>query len=113
MIKRQFINMIVQLISEVARPSFFSEEVSKEYFILLSNLILRSPQIFASEVGAEYLNVFACSQINILTSAQSGKQYFEKTVKRTLLSLKKRDEIDQHKRSFFYCLMLKTILTLA
>ena len=34
-------------------------------------------------------------------------------MKRTLLSYKKRDSIDQHKRSAFYCLMLKSILQLS
>ena len=35
----EFTSLIVQLINEVVRPSFFSEEVQKEYFNLLTNLI--------------------------------------------------------------------------
>ena len=98
----------MQLISEVSRPSFFSEEVSKEYFNLLTGLISRSPRVFASEVGTEYLAVFASSSISLLSN--QGKQYFEKHVRACLLSFKKRDMVDHHKRSVFYCLMLKTIL---
>ena len=35
----KFVTLLTQLITDVARPSFFSEEVTKEYFSLLTNLI--------------------------------------------------------------------------
>ena len=31
--------LLIQIINEVARPSFFTEEVGKEYFKLISNLV--------------------------------------------------------------------------
>jgi len=100
------------LISELSRPTFFSEEISSEYFNLLTSLIQRSPKLFASDAGTEYLTVFTCSSLVILGGASSGKLHFERQVKRTLLSFKQRDMIDRLKRSVFYCLMLKTILSL-
>ena len=108
----KFTVLITRLIGEVSRPSFFTDEVSNEYFNLLSSLVQRSPKLFASDAGTEYLAVFACSSAVILGGATAGKQFFEKQVKRTLLSFKQRDMIDRYKRSVFYCLMLKTILSL-
>ena len=83
--------MLLQIINEVARPSFFIEEVGREYFNLISNLVMQTPKIFASEIGTEYLAVFACSNSNAFGSSSSDKAYFEKIVKKTLLSFKQRD----------------------
>ena len=108
----KFVSVLVQLISDVARPSFFSEEVGQEYFSQLTSLIQRSPKLFASDAGMEYLAVFACSQASHLALSTHGKQHYERQVKRVLLSFKQRDIVDRHKRSVFYCLMLKTVLSL-
>ena len=66
-----------------------------------------------SAIGTEYLAVFACANANIFGSSSNDKAYYEKIVKKTLLHFKQRDAIDQSKRSVFYCIMLKTILSLA
>jgi len=91
----KFTELIIKLIGELSRPSFFSEEISSEYFNLLTRVIQRSPKLFASDAGIEYLTVFTCSSAVILGGASSGKQHFEKLVKRTLLSFKQRDVIDR------------------
>jgi len=65
--------------------------------------------LFASEAGTEYLAIFACSSG---AGSVGNKTHFEKQVKKTLLSYKQRDIIDKFKRSVFYCLMLKTVLSL-
>lgn len=110
----EFTSLIVKLINEVVRPSFFSEEVQKEYFNLLTNLIQRCPKLYASEVATEYFIVFACSSGSLLGgSSPVSKQYFERLVKRTLLSYKQKDMIDSYKRSVFYTLMLKGILAIS
>ena len=62
-------SLLIQIINEVARPSFFIEEVGREYFNLISNLIQQSPKIFVSDIGTEYLAVFACSNANIFGSS--------------------------------------------
>ena len=96
----KFVTLLTQLITDVARPSFFSEEVTKEYFSLLTNLIQRSPRLFASDAGTEYLAVFACSSNSLFGSnaganASSPKAFFERQVKKVLLSFKQRDMLDQ------------------
>jgi len=104
--------LVTQLVNEVSRPSFFSEEVQKEYFGLLTTLMQRVPKLFASDAGTEYLAVFACSSASLFGSSADSRTVFERQVKRTLLSIKQRDVVDKFKRSIFYCLMLKTMLSL-
>jgi len=81
--------LMTQLIGDVSRPSFFSEEVSQEYFSLLTNMMLRVPKLFTSDAGTEYLAVFACSSSSLFGSTSSTRRsYYEKQVKRILLSYK-------------------------
>lgn len=104
----RFSDLVIRLIGEVTRPSFFSEEVNREYFNLMTAGLQRSPKLFASDAGTEYLAVFGCSSNAILSA--TSKVQFDRQVKRLLLSFKQRDLLDQLKRSVFYSLMLKTIL---
>ena len=104
--------LVTQLISEVSRPSFFSEEVCQEYFAILTSMMSRVPKLIVSDAGTEYLAVFACSSSALLGGSATNRMLFERQVKKTLLSYKQRDTVDRFKRSVFYCLMLKTVLSL-
>ena len=67
----QYTSMIVSLIQDVVRPGYYTEEVQREYFNLLTSLIQRSTTIFASEIGTEYLMVFAGSCRSLFGSTGS------------------------------------------
>ena len=84
----KIVEQVTQLINDVSRPSFFSEEVAKEHFNIITAMMQRVPKLFASEAGTEYLAVFACSSPTLLGSATENRAYFERQVKRTLLSYK-------------------------
>ena len=67
----QYTSMIVSLIQDVVRPGYYTEDVQREYFNLLISLIQRSTTIFASEIGTEYLMVFAGSCRSLFGSTGS------------------------------------------
>ena len=73
----RFVELTIRLVGEVSRPSFFSDEVNKEYFSQLTNTIQKSPKLFASEAGTEYLAVFSCSS-GALLGTTGQKQHFER-----------------------------------
>lgn len=64
-------------------------------------MLERSPTLFASQVGHEYLLTFVCQ-------AQIGGKY-DRAIKKLLVGYKQRDTLDKSKRSVFYCLIAKTL----
>ena len=78
----KYTSMIVSLIQDVVRPGYYTGDVQREYFNLLTSLIQRSTTIFASEIGTEYLMVFKGSFGSLLGSTGSTSHLIGRSGKR-------------------------------
>ena len=104
-LSERFNALLIQIIGDVAGRNYFSDEVSTEYFNILTALFQRSVSLFASKAGQEYIIVFSCSPGMVAKH--------DKAVKKLFLTYKQGDCVDSMKRSVFYCLMLKTLTVIS
>jgi hypothetical protein len=94
-------SFLLDVITDINRPLFFSQQVKQKFFTQLTQLLERSPLIFSSKVGSEFFLCFVCNP--------QHQGCYEKVIKRLLVSYKQRDTIDKNKRSLFYCLIMKIL----
>jgi len=109
---QRFLSLLSKNLDELSRPSFFPEAISLEYFNIITTLITRSPSIFASDFGSDFLMTFAATQNSNHTLFKPTSET-HRVLKRMLLSFKQRDSFDMSKRSVFYSLILKSLIAIS